>query len=207
MSIQAKTSLIVGITFLLLTITNAVLETNVTPSLQRAELLSAIASVCLILVAFLWSGDNPKKKNPIFIDKKQGIYIDEKVTEFLRNELAWGSQMLLTATPAATLLIYWDNKTLIKRGIISASEFKPGDTCYAAQKKVKLLSLANTKFFPGRYEFDSILEDIPSLIIYPLVDRGWLIIGGSSERCFSISDEKWIKGWSDRLIPLLINQI
>ena len=70
-------------------------------------------------------------------------------------------------------------------------------------KNNKLISLVNTKLFPGSSEFDSVLENLPSIIIYPLDQRGLVIVGGCSERCFSKSDEKWIVGWSKKIVELM----
>ena len=33
-------------------------------------------------------------------------------------------------------------------------------------------SLVNTELFPGREEFDCVLEELPSVIIYPLSNKG-----------------------------------
>ena len=205
MSNQAKASFFIGILFLILTIINSLTEVNITPSFQRAELLAGISSIFLILVAFLWTDTNRENVNHKFFNSKQGFILDKDISQRAVDELAWGSQLLLTATPAATLLVYWDERILLRRGILGKGDFNPASTCFDVRNKSRLLSLPNTKFFPAREEFDSILEELPSIIIYPLIDRGWLIIGGQTERCFSTADEKWIIGWSNKLTDILIN--
>ena len=126
------------------------------------------------------------------------------VTKIL-NELGWGSHLLLTATPAATILIYCEDKILLRRGILGKGNFIPGDICSRAMHTKKMISLVNTSKFPGRSEFDPILYNLPAVIIYPLRDRGFVIVGGWSERCFTISDERWLVGWSQKLISSLEN--
>ena len=205
MSNQAKACFFIGIFFLILTIINSLTDANITPSLQRAELLAGISSIILILVAFLWTDTKQENINSKFSNIKQGFILDKDLSQRAIDELAWGSQLLLTATPAATLLVYWDERILLRRGILGKGDFSPASTCFDVRNKSRLLSLSNTKFFPAREEFDSILEELPSIIIYPLIDRGWLIIGGQTERCFSTSDEKWIIGWSNKLTDILIN--
>ncbi len=203
MPVAARTSLVVGILFLCLTILNTLIAEQIDPSLLRAEVLSAISSVCLMLVAFLWTEATPRKFNNQIVLDEQGLYIDEAISDEIRNELGWGSYQFLTATAAATILIYWDERILLQRGVIGKGEFKPGKTCMDVQNKKKLLSLGNTKLFPARIEFDTIVEDLPSIIIYPLEKRGWVILGGCSEKCFTKSDERWVVGWSNRLESIL----
>ena len=205
MTNQAKASLFIGLLFLILTIINSLLEIHITPSFQRAELLAGITSTLLMLFAFISTGAKPKLPSSKLSKENLGLEIHHDLKDVERFELAWGTQLLLTATPAATILVYWDDKTLIRRGILGRGDFLPASTCFDVRNRQKLLSLPNTKFFPAKSEFDSILENLPSVIIYPLLDRGWVIIGGNTERCFSISDEKWIKGWSDRLTGVLVD--
>jgi len=204
MDYSSRILLSTGIIFLLLTILNATFASNINPSFLRAEVLSSIASVALMLIAFLWSEGKSTTKSQNLQFDNQGLIMEDGLTEEIRNELGWGSHLLLTATPAATLIIYWDHKVLIRRGLISNNEFIPGTTCLNAQKSKRLISLPNTKFFPAKYEFDCIVKGLPSLIIYPLDNRGWVILGGCVEKCFSKSDEKWITGWSERLKDILI---
>ena len=96
-------------------------------------------------------------------------------------------------------MIYWNNTVLLKRGLISDSQFVPKDICKRSIQSGKMISLVNTKYYPGRIEFDSILNNLPSIIVFPLSNKGWLIVGGWSERCFTKSDEKWISGWASKI--------
>ena len=205
MSNSAKTAFYIGFLFLALTIINEFYAADITPSLQRVEILAGISSVGLMLVAFLWTEAVPKKNLTRLNTDKQGVVIYPSLNELIRNELGWCSQLLLTATPSSTILVYWDDKILIRRGILGNGNFEPGPTCLTAKKDNKLISLPNTKLFPGSYEFENIYKDLPSIIVYPLAQKGWLIIGGCSERCFSKSDEKWITGCGDRLAETLIS--
>ena len=134
---------------------------------------------------------------------KEGFELCNELSEDQRNELAWGSKQILTATAASTILIYWDNRVILRRGIISNNKFTPGEICNRAIDQKRLISLVNTELFPGREEFDDVLTDLPAVIVYPLSNRGLTIVGGWSKRSFTNSDEKWISGWSDKLYVLL----
>ncbi len=203
MSSVARSYLIIGIIFLSFSVMNSLSTVTVTPSLQRAEILSSLSSVCLILAAFLTSEFKTKKPSNIIKQGKQGFYMIKNLDEALANELEWGSNLLLTATAAGTILIYWNGVVILRRGILGEGNFTPGETCMAVKKKGKLTSLVNTKLFPALKEFDPILEGLPSIMVYPLKEKGFLIVGGCSERCFSKSDEKWVVGWSDKIYKLL----
>ena len=157
----AKVTFYTGLIFLILAIVNAYLATDVYPSLQRAEVLSAISSIGLMLVAFISSDAQPKKSPKRNLNGNQGFIIDKDLSQDIITELAWGSQLLLTATPAATLLIYLDGKIILRRGLLGKGNFDPGSTCFEARKKKKIVSIANTKLYPGSLEFDSLLEDLP----------------------------------------------
>ena len=64
---------------------------------------------------------------------------------------------------------------------------------------MKLISLANTKFYPGRDEFLNFCPNVPSVIIVPINNKSFILIGGWSYKCFTKSDEKWISNWSKKL--------
>ena len=87
--------------------------------------------------------------------------------------------------------------------LISEKIFEPGEICKKSIEQKRLISLVNTELFPGRDEFDCVLNNLPAVIVYPLEKRGLTIVGGWSKRSFTNSDEKWISGWSDKLYVLL----
>ena len=192
-----------GFFLLFLSIINITTATDINPSLVRAETISGIASIILITIGYLWNEIKPTQPTKAFLKGKEAFELCVDLTEDQKYELAWGSQQILTATAACTILIYWDNKVILKRGLISNKFFEPGEICNRAIEQKRLISLVNTELFPGREEFDSVLTDLPAVIVYPISDRGLTIVGGWSKRSFTSSDEKWITGWSDKLFDLL----
>ena len=195
--------IIFGSFLLILSIINIATSNQVNPSLVRAETISGISSIALITIGYLWTEIKPKQPSKVRLDGKEGFELCNELTEDQRNELAWGSQQILTATAASTILIYWDNKVILRRGLISNKTFKPGEICNRAIEQRRLISLVNTELFPGRDEFDSVLNNLPAVIVYPISNRGITIVGGWSKRSFTNSDEKWISGWSNKLYELL----
>ena len=96
-----------------------------------------------------------------------------------------------------------NNEQLNNMELISEKIFEPGEICKRSIDQKRLISLVNTELFPGRDEFDGVLNNLPAVIVYPLENRGLTIVGGWSKRSFTNSDEKWISGWSDKLYVLL----
>tara|TARA_Y100001968_G_C19343328_1_gene710720 strand:- start:149 stop:766 length:618 start_codon:yes stop_codon:yes gene_type:complete len=195
--------IVFGTFLLILSIINIFTSNQIYPTLIRAETISGIASIALITIGYLWTEINPKQPTKVILKGNEGFELCKKLSDDQKNELAWGSQQILTATAASTILIYWDNRVILRRGLISNEEFKPGEICNRARDQKRLISLVNTELFPGREEFDGVLNDLPAVIVYPLSNRGLTIVGGWSKRSFTISDEKWISGWSDKLFVLL----
>ena len=130
---------------------------------------------------------------------EQGLVISDQLDDVQRQELAWGSHMLLTATPAASVLVLWREQVVLRRGLISQDSFQPGAITMRAMERDQTISLVNTSLFPGRAEFDAMLPSLPAVMVCPMGQQGVVILGGWSPRCFSRSDERWLEGWAQRL--------
>tara|TARA_Y100001968_G_C19409540_1_gene745524 strand:- start:93 stop:713 length:621 start_codon:yes stop_codon:yes gene_type:complete len=170
----------------------------------RAEALASVSAIFIIGLGLINKRVEPNKQIRAELNGKIGFFLIDSLSTDLKEELAWGSQQILTATAAATVLINFEDQTILKRGLISDNEFTPGKICRSALTKSRLISLVNTKNYPGSYEFDSIIEELPSVIIFPIEKKGFVIVGGWSARCFTKSDEVWISGWTERLTNKLI---
>ncbi len=199
MPAPARVVLICALLLLGLTVTNAGLAVTVTPDLQRAEVLAGMASVGLMLVAVLWTRANPKSAEKVSLKGEQGLVLFEQLNDVQKQELAWGSHMLLTATPAASVLVLWRQQVVLRRGLISQDPFQPGAITKRAMDREQTISLVNTTLFPGRAEFDGMLQSLPAILVCPMGPQGVVIVGGWSPRCFSRSDERWLEGWAQRL--------
>ena len=201
MPTPARVVLVCALVLLMLTLLNAGLAESFTPELQRAEVLCGMAAVGLMLVAVLWTRADPTHAKPHPLSGEQGLQLEPSLEADLKEELAWGSHMLLTATPAATILVQWRDQIILRRGLLSEADapFTPGPICRRAMDRETTISLVNTTLFPGRHEFDSVLKNLPAVLIVPLGTQGIVVLGGWSERCFSQADEQWLEGWGARL--------
>ena len=211
MPFGARVSLSAGVLLLLLAVGNVFTAEAIDPTLQRAEVLAGMAAVGLMLVAVLWTRAQPLAPTAVELPGEQSLKLVPELSELCRTELAWGSHLLLTATSAATILVAWDGTVVLRRGLVpeallvddqdgaNGESFTPGPICERAQRQGQLVSLVKTALYPGRTEFDPVLPGLPSVMVQPLGDRGWVVLGGWTERCFSRSDERWFTGWCERL--------
>tara|TARA_B100000902_G_C26688995_1_gene611528 strand:- start:70 stop:585 length:516 start_codon:yes stop_codon:yes gene_type:complete len=163
--------IVFGFFLLVLSIINITTAMEVNPSLVRAETISGISSIILITIGYLWTEIKPKPNSKAILKGKEAFEFSIDLSEDQKFELAWGSQQILTATAASTILIYWDNQVILRRGLISNKSFKPGVICNRAIEQQRLISLVNTELFPGSEEFDCVLRDLPAVIVYPISNR------------------------------------
>jgi len=190
---------VAGALGLVLTVINQLSADHVDPSLQRAGVVASILSVVLMLVGLLWSRITPAVAERADLNGIEGLQMANDLPESLRRELGWGSALVLTATPAACLILLWDQKILLRRGLLSNTHFAPGKICARCLETGKAISLVDLKLYPGRAEFEDLLPGLPSVLVQPLGGRGLLLVGGWSVRCFSRSDLTWLEGWGQRL--------
>ena len=199
MNFNGKTIIIIGSILFSLQLGNFFSIESITPAFERAQVLSAISSVIIVLIGFLFKQFNSNIGEKVELKGENKFILEPDIPSEILDELAWGSEAILTSTAAAAILIHNDGKNILRRGITSNDTFKPGETCLRSLKDMKLISLANTKFYPGRDEFFSFCPDVPSIIIIPINIKSFILIGGWSFKCFTKSDEKWINNWAKKL--------
>ena len=199
MGFNGKSLILIGTILFFFQIANFFSIEKITPELERAQVIAAIASLIIILIGFLFKQFEPLAGEKVDLQGENKFLFDKNIPKEVIDELAWGSEAILTSTAAATILIHNNGVNILRRGITSDNEFKPGETCQRSIKDMKLISLANTKFYPGRNEFFSFCPDIPSILIVPINSKSFILIGGWSAKCFTKSDEKWIINWAKKI--------
>ena len=205
MEFNGKSLIVIGTILFFFQIANFFSVKAITPELERAQVLAATSSLIIILIGFLFKQFNPLAGEKADLKGENRFFFDKNIPNEVINELAWGSETILTSTAAASILIHNDGINILKRGITSSNHFIPGETCLRSIKDMKLISLANTKFYPGRDEFLNFCPDIPSILIVPINSKAFILIGGWSTKCFTKSDEKWIKNWSKKINNIFSN--
>ena len=206
MGFNGKSLILIGTILFIFQIANFFSIEIITPELERAQVLAAIASLIIILIGFLFKQFEPLAGEKANLKGENKFIFDKNIPNEVIDELAWGSEAILTSTAAAAILIHNDGVNILRRGITSSNEFSPGDTCLRSTKDMKLISLANTKFYPGRDEFSDFCPEIPSILVVPINDKAFILIGGWSAKCFTKSDEKWINNWSKKINNIFLNK-
>jgi len=208
MGFNGKSLILIGAILFVFQIANFISIETITPELERAQVLAAIAYFIFIFIGFLFKQFEPLAGEKAALKGENKFLFDKSIPDHVIDELAWGSEAILTSTAAASILIHNDGVNILIRGITSSNEFKPGETCLRSIKDMKLISLSNTKFYPGRDEFFNFCPDIPSIMIVPINKKSFILIGGWTSKCFTKSDEKWINNWSKKINNIfLINNI
>ena len=199
MGFNGKSLIFIGTILFIFQIANFFSIKIITPELERAQVLAAIASLIIILIGFLFKQFEPLAGEKADLKGENKFLFEKNIPDAVIDELAWGSEAILTSTAAAAILIHNNGVNLLRRGITSSNEFNPGETCLRSIKDMKLISLSNTKFYPGRDEFFNFCPNVPSVLVVPINSKAFILIGGWSTKCFTKSDEKWINNWSKKI--------
>jgi hypothetical protein len=203
MPTPARIVLALGVLGLALTLLNQLLAgppgSLLPPPLERASVLASLEAVLLLLVAILWTRAQPQQAERVVLEAPEGFELAADLDDSLRQELAWGTAMLLTATPAATLLVVWEGRVLARRGRLGTDAFRDGPISERCRSRGRPIGLVNLALYPGAAEFSYLPRGVPAVLLQPLGSRGLVILGGWAPRCFSSSDERWVEGWAERL--------
>ena len=185
---------------------NRLSTAQLTSSQARSDALGIIEGAVLILVGLLWQQIQARTPDTVDLTGKTGLELDAELDESVKTELAWASHLLLTNTVTRSLVVYYDGKTILRRGVLGKSDrVKPGailERVLSKQKPVYLVSLA---LYPGRFEFDYLPENTQGVICQPIGNRGALILGANAPRSYTKKDEQWIEGIADKLAVTLDN--
>ncbi len=190
----------VGILAGILLLLNRFLTPELTETQARSDVLGVILSALLILIGLLWEQIQPRSPEAVQLIGVEGFELADDLPEVVRKELAWASHLLLTNTVTRSLVVWDQNKILLRRGILGAkSEVKPGAILQRVLAKQKPVYLVDLKLYPGRIEFDYLPENTQGVICQPIGDRGVMILGANAPRSYTQQDENWIAGIADKL--------
>lgn len=199
LSPAARAAVALGVAGLVLCVVNQITAPVLEPPLERASVLAGLLAVLLMLAGLLGQKVLPTPSRRADLAGDEGLQLRAGLPEELREELGWGSTMLLTATPAAVVLVQAGEIPLLRRGLLAPTPFRPGPICRQARERQRAISLVDLAPYPGREEFMALLDGLPAVVVQPLGQVGWLVVGGWSPRCFSRADLTWIEGWAQRL--------
>ena len=178
---------------------NRLLTPELTDSQARADALGVILSAVLILTGLLWQQVQPRSPDAVALIGEEGFEL-ASLPEPVRTELAWASHLLLTNTVTRSLVVFYQGKVLLRRGILGSNpEVKPGQILQRVLEKQKPVYLVNLEIYPGRVEFDYLPSNTQGVICQPIGNQGVLILGANAPRSYTKQDETWITGIADKL--------
>ncbi len=188
--------------FLLLV--NRLLKPELTDAQARSDALGVIVCAVLILTGLLWQQVQPRSPEAVELIGEQGFELASELPDEVKTELAWASHLLLTNTVTRSLVVFYQGKVLLRRGILGVNpEVKPGAILQRVIEKQKPVYLVNLKLYPGRIEFDYLPENTQGVICQPIGEQGVLILGANAPRSYTQQDENWIEGIADKLAETL----
>ena len=187
-----------------LLLVNRLTTSPLTDSQARSDALGVILSAMLLLTGLIWQQVQPRSPDAVTLIGEEGFELESNLPEAVRMELAWASHLLLTNTVTRSLVVYYQGKVLLRRGVLGVNrEVKPGKIVQRVLDRQKPVYLVDLKVYPGRIEFDYLPSNTQGIICQPLGDRGALILAANAPRSYTKQDENWIEGIADKLAETL----
>lgn len=185
---------------------------------SRSDALGVILSALLILTGLLWQRIQPKPPEAVTLEGEEGFELADNLPDPIQTELAWASHLLLTNTVTRSVVVYYDHKVLLRRGVLpqtdlpqtaegTVASLSPGKIVQRVLDKQVPVYLVNLNIYPGRVEFDYLPKNTQGVICQPLGERGVLVLGANAPRSYTQQDEAWIAGIADKVANTLKTQL
>jgi Cofactor assembly of complex C subunit B, CCB2/CCB4 len=197
--------MVVGILGSTLLVLNRLLMTgDLSGSQSRSDALGVILSALLVLTGLLWQRVQPRTPEAIELIGEQGFEMDSMLPESVQIELAWASYSLLTNTPTQSMAIWYDGKTLLRRGVLGVdSKVTPGPIVQRSLQTEKPIYLVSLKLYPGRVEFTYLPENTQAVICQPIGKQGVMVLGANAPRSYTQDHEAWVSAIANKLVRTL----
>lgn len=192
--------LVVGILGSTLLLVNRGLTPALTESQARSDVMGIILCGVLVLTGLLWQRVQPRPPEAVTLVGEPGFELVADLPETVRTELAWASHLLLTNTVTRSLVMYYGDRVLLRRGVLAPDgSVTPGTILQRVLTTGKAVYLVNLSLYPGRVEFTYLPENTQGVICQPMGNRGVLILAANAPRSYTRQDEAWIEGIADKV--------
>lgn len=199
-AVLRRLPIVVGILGSSLLILNRLLTPTLTDTQARSDVMGIILSAVLVLTGLLWQRVQPRSPDAVTLEGETGLELAENLPEAIQTELAWASYLILTNTVTGSLVVYYRDRVLLRRGILGPqSTVTPGAILRRVLGQGKSVYLVDLKLYPGRVEFDYLPPNTQGVICQPLGKAGVLVLGANAPRSYTQQDEAWIEGIADKL--------
>jgi len=192
-SLLKNLPLIAGILGGTLLMINRLVTPTLLDSQARSDALGIILCAMLLLTSILARQIQPEPPQSVVLQGEEGFELIDDLPDKIKTELAWASHLILTNTVSKSVLIYYQEKILLRRGILGTEkEIKVGQIVDRVIKTQKPVYLVDLKHYPGKVEFDYFPENIQGLICLPLNDGGVMMVATNIPRSYTKQNENWI---------------
>lgn len=179
---------------------NRFLTPQLTESQARSDAVGVILCALLILTGLLWQQVQPRSPEAVDLIGSEGFELASDLPEPVKTELAWASHLLLTNTVTKSVVIWYKDQVLLRRGVLGeSSQVKPGAILKRVLDKQKPVYLVDLKLYPGRVEFEYLPANTQGVICQPVGHQGAMILGANVPRSYTQQDEVWIEGIANKL--------
>lgn len=187
-----------------LLLVNRLLTDELTTWQARSDVLGAIVCAVLVLTGLLWQRIQPKPPDAVILEGTEGFDLAADLPDVVKTELAWASHLLLTNTVTKTVVVWYEGRVLLRRGILgNNTEVTPGAIAKRVIDKQKPVYLVKLDLYPGKVEFDYLPENTQGVICQPIDNKGMMVLGANVPRSYTQQDETWIEGIADKLAETL----
>jgi hypothetical protein len=181
-------------------LTNRLTTPQLLDSQARSDALGIILCAVLLLISLLVRQIQPNPPEAVALEGEDEFSLDANLTDLIKTELAWASHVLLTNTVTTSLIVFYQGKVLLKRGIFGREkDIIPGKIVERVIQTQKPVYLVDLKHYPGKIEFAYFPENIQGLICHPLGNKGFMILATNIPRSYTKQDEKWIEGIAEKI--------
>lgn len=200
--------LVVGAIAGTLLMINRVTTPVLTDTQARSDAVGVLVCAILILTGLLWQQVQPRPPEAVTLMGTEGFELADDLPEPVQKELAWMSHTLLTNTVTRSLVVWYGDRVLLRRGILgSQSQVVPGTIVKRVLTTQKPVYLVNLNLYPGRIEFDYLPENTQGVICQPIGTAGVMILGANAPRSYTVQDENWIAAIAEKLEDTLTSTL
>lgn len=179
---------------------NRLLTPELTPAQSRSDVVGVLLSALLILTGLLWQQFQPKPPEAVVLEGEAGFELAPTLSDTAQQELAWASDLLLSQTPTRSLVVWYKEQVILRRGILGpVATLAPGAIVERVLKTQRPVYLVDAKLYPGRVEFNVLPPNTQGIICQPIGTAGVLILGANAPRSYTKQEEAWISAIAAKL--------
>ncbi|MGI0481826.1 cofactor assembly of complex C subunit B [Geminocystis sp. CENA526] len=192
--------LVAGILGGFLLMINRLSTPTVLDSQARSDALGVILCAMLLLTSILLRQIKSVPPQSVTLIGKEGMEFATDLSETVKTELAWASHLILNNTVTKSIVIYYQGKILLRRGILGEKNIvNVGTILQRVMTTQKPVYLVDLKHYPAKIEFDYLPDNIQGLICLPLQNQGAVIVATNIPRSYTKQDEAWIEGITEKI--------